>query len=653
MVRVLIFVFGLAGLLFPQSADILYMYNGEKAIIYLTKAPGLDEQVLVSRRGAGVGDFTLLNGKKPLKSVEDISAALNILAKDMKQLGRMLDAADEASVVRGVKGNGFNATVLTLIFPSAAEVAGRVYYDTTVSAGSAYEYRIEYLNGLGEKTTTFTKNVSAKVELPTPPLNLRVSSKKGIITLNWDYPKWTEDRNNIATGFRIYRREGNGAFQQVNSTVIIRNDEAENSFTDLRRDERVVYEYYITAVDPAGRESERSKVVQLTADEKLPPDAPAGLQSSASGETVFLSWNVSADPGVRGYNVYRKEDIGKDSVKLNAKPVEYSKPVFTDTTARFGKRYFYYVTALNSGNLESRLSGVASQFLEDVTPPEATAIKGAKITGKFVELTITPSASGDAAGYRIYRGERRDALAAIGITPVTAYTDSGYSGGGLLAGRRYYYAVTVIDRAENESNRSGLIDIVIPDNEAPPAPKPVSATYREGRGVDIVTGTSAAGDVKEMRVYRREGAGKPVLISTVRTFPSVVRDDSVKILATYIYMVQAVDTAGNQGEFSETAPVTIRDNTPPAAVRQVSATLKGNAVEISWIRVAENDLAGYNVYRSSIPNGVYEKINSSPVKETAYSDASGKPGMFYRIKAVDTSGNESDWSVYTGVSEVK
>jgi len=27
--------------------------------------------------------------------------------------------------------------------------------------------------------------------------------------------------------------------------------------------------------------------------------------------------------------------------------------------------------------------------------------------------------------------------------------------------------------------------------------------------------------------------------------------------------------------------------------------------------------------------------------------------MFYGIKAVDTSGNESDWSVYTGVSEVK
>ena len=55
------------------------------------------------------------------------------------------------------------------------------------------------------------------------------------------------------------------------------------------------------------------------------------------------------------------------------------------------------------------------------------------------------------------------------------------------------------------------------------------------------------------------------------------------------------------------------------------------------------DVAGYNVYRSTSASGSYVKINSSLDANTAYTDTSVASGhtYYYEATAVDSGGQES------------
>lgn len=649
MVKVFFFALFISNIILAQETDLLYMYNGERAVLFLTKAPSSDEYVIISKK-SGMGEYSILNQENPLKPISDFTDAMNILAIDFKQINRVLDADSEDEVIRRLKGNSFKSALLSLMFLSAAEIAGRVYYDSAITQGSSYDYKIEYFDSKGVLKSHFNKTVNTTIINPAKPTNLKAKSVQGIVTLTWDYPKWIEDRNNLAVRFNIYRKENSGGFKIVNNGFNLRDDESENIFTDIKPDSRAVYEYYITAVDPAGRESANSEIVRVASDEKMPPSAPNGLTAAASDNFVFLSWNVATEINIAGYNIYRKESVGSDSTKLNSKLLEYAKPVFTDSTALYGKRYFYFVTSVSDNNLESILSQVASIYLEDLIAPEPIVIKSGSVDNRFVRLEFEKSKSDDALLYKVFRGEKKDVMAVAGVTTSGVFIDSGYGGKGLPAGRKIYYSVSVLDKAENESTISPIFEIIVPDNEAPAPPTPVSATFKQGRGVEVITGSSSSGDVKEIKVYRKKENETPELLTTLTTFPNVYIDNTVKLLESYIYLIQAVDTAGNVSDFSSTDPLKILDQTPPSQVRYLSATLESNSVKITWIRVGDNDLSGYNVYRSEIPNGVYVKVNSSPVLETTFTDTQGNGKNFYKVRAVDTSGNESEWSKYASVT---
>jgi fibronectin type 3 domain-containing protein len=66
-------------------------------------------------------------------------------------------------------------------------------------------------------------------------------------------------------------------------------------------------------------------------------------------------------------------------------------------------------------------------------------------------------------------------------------------------------------------------------------------------------------------------------------------------------------------------------------------------VELTWTINTEPDLAGYNVYRSDEGDTPGQKLNSETLLVPTFRDISVVPGKsyFYRVRAVDQSGNES------------
>jgi hypothetical protein len=90
----------------------------------------------------------------------------------------------------------------------------------------------------------------------------------------------------------------------------------------------------------------------------LPQPATNLLVSGVTTGQVGLSWTSSLSTGIAGYNVYRGATSGGPYVPINSGVVIAS--TFTDLTVGSGTTYFYVVTTVDTGGLESVFSNEVS-----------------------------------------------------------------------------------------------------------------------------------------------------------------------------------------------------------------------------------------------------------------------------------------------------
>ncbi|UCE18105.1 MAG: hypothetical protein JSV84_14775 [Gemmatimonadota bacterium] len=86
------------------------------------------------------------------------------------------------------------------------------------------------------------------------------------------------------------------------------------------------------------------------------------------------------------------------------------------------------------------------------------------------------------------------------------------------------------------------------------------------------------------------------------------------------------------------------DYTPPAVPRGVTSVTGNWEVYISWYPNNDQDLAGYNVYVGSEPEGYYTLIASTPSANFVDRDVLNGETYYYAVSAYDYSGNESELS---------
>jgi hypothetical protein len=179
--------------------------------------------------------------------------------------------------------------------------------------------------------------------------------------------------------------------------------------------------------------------------------------------------------------------------------------------------------------------------------------------------------------------------------------------------------------------------------------------------------TPSAGKSAGFRIYRAEvdptaaaaGVSNPSQAKLLappaflaQTMGTEYRDTSFQFGHTYFYEVrQAMQFGTDTVESAGSTPAVLmaKDIFPPAAPQDVEAvgvaTTNGGpaSIELTWTINTETDLAGYNVYRSDQAETPGRKLNSEPLHAPTFRDMSVEPGKayFYRVGAVDQSGNES------------
>ncbi|MGH9863029.1 MAG: fibronectin type III domain-containing protein [Candidatus Acidiferrales bacterium] len=194
------------------------------------------------------------------------------------------------------------------------------------------------------------------------------------------------------------------------------------------------------------------------------PEPLAQIESRVTEPAIELRWTppartTSGTPlaAIAGYEIYRSETGEEASFVSQGRA---ATPLFEDKQFRFGGRYFYRVRTLAAygpDTVESEDSATVEVAPHDVFAPGAPANLIVVPGEGRADLTWDASPAADLAGYFVYRS-RTAGGGYQRLTPqalvVQSLTDTQVE-----AGVSYYYVVTAVDAADNESGYSNEVAV--------------------------------------------------------------------------------------------------------------------------------------------------------------------------------------------------
>ena len=179
-----------------------------------------------------------------------------------------------------------------------------------------------------------------------------------------------------------------------------------------------------------------------------PSPAPATPTAVPPGTKPAAPALPPPKPATPGFRIFRRDPVASYDAPMN--PVPITTNAFEDRTAGAGPRYCYVVRAAASVEpvIESTPSNEVCVEITDVAPPAAPAGVTTVVAVDAVDVSWSPSAEPDLAGYRVYRAPEGGSPARLAevLPGQTTWRDPKPGRGGL-----FLYTVTAFDRAGNES----------------------------------------------------------------------------------------------------------------------------------------------------------------------------------------------------------
>ncbi|MGW9026596.1 fibronectin type III domain-containing protein [Streptomyces sp. NPDC055722] len=381
--------------------------------------------------------------------------------------------------------------------------------------------------------------------------------------------------------------------------------------------------------------------------DKVRPLTPTGTSVSYDKATAKakLAWSKNKEMDLAGYRVYRRPKGSADWTRL----ATTTTTSYTDATLPVtGAAYYYEIRAYDKAGNES--TGTADQAVTTVDRTAPPAPTGLSIAREPEDLRVRWSAVEGAASYRVYRATSADGTyTGIGATAQVSYVDASAA-----EGTTYYYRVTALDAAGNESARSVAASGTLWDLTPPSAVTGVTVTPTE-YGFEVHWDANPTADLARYVVRRGELWGDEEE-QVCSLYPGYyVSADTTSYAYTTLpdgeescFIVDAVDDAWNSsfdstGE-AQVVTATELDMTPSVATPEgspieLTATSEEAGVELSWSPVT--DATGYQVYRWNPDAKTYEEL-AAPTG-TSYEDTGAAKGTthFYWVTAQYTDGTES------------
>jgi hypothetical protein len=317
--------------------------------------------------GAQRGNEVILSWPAPLRNAPDESVQ-SIRRIDVYRL------AEKPSAPLPLTEEEFAArsTLIGSVTYEQMRAAGPsiTYVDTLELAGqpTRLRYALRYVNAAGQRAS-FSNFLliepAARISLP-PVLLSPAEESETAITIRWQPPAANIDGSTPVNllGYNVYRTalsETEPTSAPINSTLVQSNQFADKNFNFGEQ-----YSYIVRAVSlgtgGAQVESLNSNEVAVAPLDKYPPSAPTSITVAAAPSRLSLFFPANPERDVAGYNIYRSTDpnLPKDRwTKLNN--VLLTRTTYQDEMVESGRRYYYYLTAVDAAGNMSAPSEVVSE----------------------------------------------------------------------------------------------------------------------------------------------------------------------------------------------------------------------------------------------------------------------------------------------------
>lgn len=528
--------------------------------------------------------------------------------------------------------------------------------DVTAVFGVSYRYEVRAVDTSGNASAAapVEKKKPAAVE-PTAPQGLTATVLgPNAIELHWNAHEGAE--------FRVYSVGGDGSLALLAQL-------AENRYRHAGLAAGSTHTYVVTAV-VADDESAVSDAVTAKTANGVAPAAPAAVVAAGlSASQVRVSWSTSTTRGVK-YHVYRDTaPTGTFSRVVTAEPVDVAT-IFDRSDLDPGTTYYYRVKAIDADGDFSAFSPTASaQTLPlsgDNEAPDAVKDLASLASNRGVTLTWSANTEGDLAGYVVARSLAQGGPYSQIHLGLLSPTTTEALDAGAPSGVDLYYRIIAVDTSDNQSEpRTVSAFRGSNDLEAPAAVDVFDGRHWRGIpaggtqptiGVNLRWTPTSDTDLYGYEITRyNPGSGtwdkvhdgyinpaSPLVQGKLEWFDADAAFDGV---TSYQYRIVAVDEAQNA---SSLTPTTVtKDTLAPTPPQDVAATSWAEAIQITWDDQpsADDDWAGWNIYRRNPANGEWVKLNTEGLvsETTGYNDRTAPVGAVseYRVTSVDIVGNES------------
>ena len=342
----------------------------------------------------------------------------------------------------------------------------------------------------------------------------------------------------------------------------------------------------------------------------------------------------------------------------NLLPDTYS---YTDTSLENKKMYYYKISVVGLNNKESDKSDYTSGTAFDApNPPDSVVVTD---IGEFTVYWTDVMGLSNLAGYKVYRSTNSTSgfseMVSLGVTS-TQWTDAE-----VAFDSTYYYKLSVYGTGGEESNLSSAVSqttfiSIVPDSVritgigelgiywSPVSKRKIAQIFR---GIAFRSGGVKGRQVLGLsgyNIYRSiSPTGSYNKVNTAPITQTFYVDSDLANNTAYYYKLTIVTTSGYESSLPDNHSYGITFDKP---LPPLSAEITGiGMLRAEWNTISGlSNLAGYNVYRSNSPSGTYQKLNSSILTETTFTDSllSNNATYYYKISAVSTDSQESNLSDY-------
>lgn len=302
----------------------------------------------------------------------------------------------------------------------------------------------------------------------------------GETTLTWTMPTTNVDNTPLTdlAGVKLYYGVASGTYTTVIDVALVTTYAVTNLTVGT------TYYFVATAYDAMGNESSYSNEVFKTiiaGGGAIP--VPTGLQISANGGTVTVSWDKPNYSSIGGYQIQRGPiptlftgmyDVGvgysDNNTPCVVNYVGCSRKQFIFNGVVPGT-YFWRIGAYDISSQFGAYSDAVWIFISsDAIPAADVTLFTATQYGTGVRLTWTNPTNPDFAGVQVSFstiGNNGPWVLLTSLIGATPGSKEAYNHLDLPAGKTYYYKIQVIDTSGNQTN-TRYAELVVPPTETPP-----------------------------------------------------------------------------------------------------------------------------------------------------------------------------------------